>query len=210
MGYDPSKPLVFVHIPRTGGSGLRDVFARQWFRGQYQAGGIADHGATAHHYSTFAEPVRIPPDAQLVTFLRDPLERLAAWYSFVKHTHGGNLIWDGPFTLRTDKDFSVFIRDVPPYWHQSSFLVPGRPLSSYLFVGDFVHVRSGVDVLARLLGKHKVMLPGHIAARNSPKEDLSIYTRGMGKEFARLYPEEVALYREARALACDAEDKANS
>lgn len=97
--YDPNKPLISIHIPKTGGAGLREIL-KSWFsknlflhyfderhnlmpRKHSLAPNICIHG----HFNRkrgFGIEHYYPEANQFITFLRDPFEILISRYFFVK------------------------------------------------------------------------------------------------------------------------------
>ena len=115
--YDPGSPLIFLHVPKTGGTSLREIF-RGWF-----GPGLLEHYAGVHDGSL---PVRhdlsallsagfplaiyghfnrrrgfgvddyYPEVQQFVTVLRDPFERAVSGYYHVVRRHQANPTLPGP------------------------------------------------------------------------------------------------------------------
>jgi hypothetical protein len=109
--YDPSAPLIFLHVPKTAGTSLREIF-RGWF-----GPGLLEHYAGVHDGSL---PVRhdvsalvsagiplaiyghfnrrrgfgvddyYPEVRQFVTVLRDPFERTVSGYCHLVRQHQAN------------------------------------------------------------------------------------------------------------------------
>jgi hypothetical protein len=109
--YDPGSPLIFLHVPKTGGTSLREIF-RGWF-----GTGLLEHYAGAHDGSlpvrhdvsallSASRPVVIyghfnrgrrfgvddyyPEVRQFVTVLRDPFERAVSGYFHIVRRHQAN------------------------------------------------------------------------------------------------------------------------
>jgi hypothetical protein len=104
--YNPKDPLIAIHIPKTGGTSIRDLF-REWF-----GSGLLTHYKskdalpTRHDLSCIQDsniPIAIyghfnqlrnfgitqyyPMVNQFVTILRDPFERAVSRY-FFNRLHG--------------------------------------------------------------------------------------------------------------------------
>lgn len=102
INYDPAKPLIFIHVPKTAGSSVRAVF-EDWFGEglilHYHRGSIPDvidlkarHNAASPvclygHFNAergFGIPGRYDDQRQFMTILRDPLEKVISAYFFVR------------------------------------------------------------------------------------------------------------------------------
>lgn len=112
--YDPARPLVFIHVPKTAGRSVREVF-RGWFRG----------GLVPHYYDERTGTPPVPADlaalhrpgrpvcvfghfnrdrgfgvehsypqaVQFVTILRDPFDQAVSQYYFARSREG---VWQDP------------------------------------------------------------------------------------------------------------------
>ena len=98
--YDPSKPLIFSHIPKTAGSSLREVF-KDWFgdlwhehyRGQgHESAGLPKKVAIrgrplvlfGHFNAALGFGIRdyYPEVEQFLTVMREPFARVVSGYFF--------------------------------------------------------------------------------------------------------------------------------
>jgi len=106
--YDPGSPLIFLHVPKTAGTSLREIF-RGWF-----GPGLLEHYAGVHDGSlplrhdlsglpSAGHPLAIyghfnrrrgfgvddyyPEVRQFVTVLRDPFERAVSGYRHLVRQH---------------------------------------------------------------------------------------------------------------------------
>lgn len=109
MRYDPDQPLIFIHVPKTAGRSVRDVF-QGWFGAglirhyfDEPTGRMPEiHDIDARH--SRAAPVCVyghfnrdrgfgvehsyPRARQFVTILRDPFDMVTSHYYFLRRTAG--------------------------------------------------------------------------------------------------------------------------
>lgn len=108
--YDPSCPLVFIHVPKTAGSSVRRIFT-QWFGERFvphyfdEANGTPPQRSPLFDQHSPELPVCVYghfnrkrgfgvqdnyPDArQFMTVLRDPFEMAISGYYFMRNTGAG-------------------------------------------------------------------------------------------------------------------------
>jgi len=95
----PSYTLVFLHLPKTGGITLREILLRrighrpvlrmdepdlhaQWLRAQPEA--WRARLALVHGHIYYGVHELLPRPCLYMTMLRDPLERVLSYYSFIR------------------------------------------------------------------------------------------------------------------------------
>lgn len=110
---DPKKPIIFMHIPKTAGSTLHQLFHLNYRKEQIYTLGITGaptegsfidrhtasvanfHSLTKQEQSEFKVVLGHMPyglhrafesDAQYITFLRHPISRILSHYNFVKES----------------------------------------------------------------------------------------------------------------------------
>lgn len=108
--YDPSCPLVFIHVPKTAGASVRRVF-KNWFKERFvphyfgEANGTLPQRSPLFDQHTPDSPVCVYghfnqkrgfgvqdnyPDAQqFMTILRDPFEMAISGYYYMRNTGAG-------------------------------------------------------------------------------------------------------------------------
>lgn len=126
--YDFSQPIIFIHIPKTAGTSVLEIF-KQWF----------GNGLLLHYYKeqlcempvhhdifskhSVSQPVVVyghfnrrrsfgvedyyPQAKQFITILRDPLERLISNYFYIKKVAHGWRKYPQPL----DADLGNYVRD---------------------------------------------------------------------------------------------------
>lgn len=187
-GADPA--FAFLHVPKTGGSGLNDLFA-----GMRRAR-LRRPMYLSHHFD-FAAFAELAPGARLILVLRDPLERMAS--GFASRQRMGRPRYNAPWTpgeaaafmayrspeamfraclSDDDHDISMstfalaHIRHVRrgfAHYFGSADAVAARP-ERFALVGDMGDMAGFVDRMADLLGVKRERLarlyaPGHVSAR---------------------------------------------
>jgi hypothetical protein len=124
---DPSEPtLVFLHIPKTGGTSLHhhfaDIFPEQAMcperfsnLNQFSVDELRQWRFFSGHFNA-DEIKRIPGRIFLVTVLRDPIERLLSLYYFWKRQTNEFIDQNGLDYLRITKDGTLldFLRSDHP------------------------------------------------------------------------------------------------
>ena len=179
--YDSTKPLVFVHLPRTGGTSLLEtlrgwlpgkvfVGAEHWQEAQASGGVIWDHWS--RRAGKAAEKM-VGLDAQFVTFLRRPVDRLMSTYAhhrdfdFEQKRDDGRVVKAGRmspaqyfayFGDRLAGDFT----DMMPLARYPEFF------EQFVFVGITERYQESLVALADVLGKPRVAM--HVVNAAKPYE----------------------------------------
>lgn len=203
--------LISVHIPKSGGSSFRDFLQSLYgdgLRCMYTEEETAprlvhevdiDPAATpclhGHFHATafldrFAKP-------NLITWLRDPVERLvSAYYQYIRVPED-NLF---EFNRRLQQEgwgLMKFARE-PEILRLVRWHINGVPLERFLFIGIMEEYDLSLRVFCELLG---VNPPGRISKVNTNparKEDGYALTRAQRRELEGLYDEEIRLYEQCR------------
>lgn len=131
IAYDPSKPLIFIHVPKTAGISVRAVFETWYGEGLFrhyasdQSGmfpKVIDLDEAAKkggpiclfgHFNRlrgFGIPGRYDGVTQFVTILRDPLEQSVSRYFYVRKS-GQN--WKDKSRV-PQGDLETFLREDAP------------------------------------------------------------------------------------------------
>lgn len=129
--YDPSCPLVFIHVPKTAGSSVRRIFT-QWFGERFvphyfdEANGTPPQRSPLFDQHSPELPVCVYghfnrkrgfgvqdnyPDArQFMTVLRDPFEMAISGYYFMRNTGAG---WKDKSNL-PDGELDEYLKTMTP------------------------------------------------------------------------------------------------
>jgi hypothetical protein len=180
--YDPSKPLISLHIPKCAGQSFRGVL-KKWFgdrllfhyfqkrnapppRYPLQAG-ICIHG----HFNT-ARGIGINdyyPHEQLITVIRDPLEIHLSNYFYWKRKARGLQISRGQLNPGDEHDY----RDINEFFlkrpksHLLNYLPSDITPENYreifetrfVWIGSVEQLSSSMEHLARMLGFKPIVVP---------------------------------------------------
>lgn len=185
MAYDPARPLISVHVPKTAGSSFRSIL-ESWFGSRLAyhyphvgndcdevwarasaEGGWCIHG---HFHETGRMSVlrHYPGATQMITFVRDPLEVNLSYLHYVRdrfHNRGVRVASDEELErlLHVDVDEwvasgeSMLIHSLPSGMDEGNY----RDVldATFLHVGVVEAMEESVSRLARLLGKPAMAMP---------------------------------------------------
>jgi hypothetical protein len=185
--YDPLYPLVALHIPKTGGTSIRELL-QEWFPGErlflhYKNG---DHLPVKHellgnccvygHFNGargFGVEDYYPQAEQFMAFFREPFERfLSQWFYVSKHLQRSQ---DSP-DLTEAVDFETWIvkraEEQIRGCNRFSFVwqLPRRPGAEpikemfqkrFIFVGTIEHCVESMSCLATLLKRRPPLMVSH-------------------------------------------------
>lgn len=194
--YNPDLPLVFVHLPRTGGTSLMSTL-RGWFPGrvflgsEHMAEARACAGVVCDHWDRRCgkDAAEIAgPDGQYVTFLREPARRLASIYAHLHDNravvqHGGRTVNVGDLSCT---EYATMFKD-----ELENGFVNFMPSGTYpAFLGEFVAVgftenyQQSLNKLADALRKPKVPMVRLNGARprEIPDEATALYVEAARRE----------------------------
>ena len=210
--YDPDKPLVFIHIPRCGGTSLSAILKGWYGDGFLKHYYLQDEGRmpTRHeerpgtcvygHFNRdrgFGTEDYYPDAVQFATFLRDPLELALSTYFHWKNKRRDIRIRTGKLEPGSYYDFQG-IEDYfrkRPRSPRLRFLPSDLTMENYrqvlderfVFLGIVEEMQRSVDILADTLGKPAATI-GHVnkAPRNEEVDPSAAeaYRRENALEFA--------------------------
>jgi len=102
--YNPGKPMIFCHVPRTGGAALLSYLTgvinpKRLISGHYVDAKAGQLIQTHWDRTAGLDVSKIYPKVdQFMTILRDPFDRIVSWYFYLKN------FWSGHATM-LDKDW---------------------------------------------------------------------------------------------------------
>lgn len=162
--YDPSKPLVFCHVPRTGGNALWNCCFTKWFgeKAYLYASNVDKAGPGSvirdHWDRNFGKGVetQFPAAEQFVTFLRDPVRRVLSWYAHFRDDNTIIYTKGGPYPVCdiTIEQF-VDLRSGEISINMAGCLPTEAhcPIENFVFVGVQERMQKCADRMAAVLGK---------------------------------------------------------
>jgi hypothetical protein len=199
--YDPSQPILHLHVPKSGGTSLREAF-RRWF-GADQVKPVmpwqilqAPHprvwsghfdrlwGKDAAGQDFVCNPPAEIPAGQYVTFVRDPFYQLRSLFDYWRKTAGGTIGFHGKADHRLShyaESLERFVSTCPVHWFMwlPARFEPG--MRDFLFVGIVERYQQCLDALAARLGKPSIQAPHELQVKHSR------LTRGDEAELRRAY-----------------------
>lgn len=163
--YDPSEPLIFIHVPKTAGAAVRQVFMR-WFPGlvlhyfnermgtmparRQLAPGAVVYG----HFNRlrgFGVPDYYPQVRQFITILRDPFEMALSGYFYTRKVAGG---WKGKPALGAIEAIVKaplnMLNHFPVEVTEANYR---EVIDRFLFVGITEQLEESMKRIAAILGK---------------------------------------------------------
>lgn len=212
--YDPTSPLIFIHIPKAAGTSVQQIF-KLWYGDSLHINYFNEHtGALPERLDlnslqSMSQPLVIyghfnklrgfgvedyyPDIRQFITILRDPFEGAISSYYFIKKT-GDN--WKDQ-SLVPKSDLRQFLTNTPPnmlnHFPRTVTKENYRDLIEEFFIeiGVMEQLSDSVRGIANKLGMpFREDLVPHVNATERNQE----YTQELRKEFEQLYPLEVEVY----------------
>lgn len=193
--YDPTQPLISLHIPKTAGTSLTAVL-REWFPDgrlllHYMGDGPPErhdlHGPVCvHGHFNGARGFGIwqyyPQATQFIAFLREPFDRFVSHWLFmhrVRRRAGGFPELDGQPAFETwlharAEEQQAGTNSYSPVWflpRPPGTIALDRMIDEgFVFLGTVEHLPDSIRALAAVLGRPPVDLP-HLNA--APRPDTS-------------------------------------
>lgn len=214
--YNPSKPLISIHIPKTGGVSFRNIL-KQWFGNKLYFhyfdevlkqmpirhelnSGICIHG----HFNSrrqFGVQHYYPEVTQFITFLRDPFEILVSRYYFVKKQEQNNNAYMNGLKLTLPDDVNEYLEaeilkenyhpNILDYFpeHLTFGNYQKHLNENFVFIGVMENYYESIFKLAELLGYSKPTIP-----KENFSERFGQIDYGLRELFNKTHPLESEIY----------------
>jgi hypothetical protein len=203
--YDPGRPLIFIHVPKTGGNSLKQVFLR-WFPGLLlhyyderasrppERRSLGPGDVVYGHFNRlrgFGVQDYYPQVDQFITVLREPFEMAVSNYYFLKRTSRD---WKRPPDVGVLED--IVSRPLNMLNHFPLTVTEANyreVVDSFLYVGVTEAMDRSLQDMARVLGR-ELIAPGHT---NRSERDRDV--RDLRRAFEDNHALEYRVYRRARS-----------
>jgi len=206
--YDPNLPLIAIHIPKTGGTSVQQLYKR-WFGNGFLAhykkadGSLPDKRNLSTIFSEHTSIVvyghfnklrkfgieqYYPEVEQFITIMRDPFERAVSRYFYLKAK-----------SQEAEKDLTDVLMSQIPEWSMLCHFPQDITMDNYKDVIENRFIEIGVvanmdESLRRIAAKlNKRYDPGSLNRLNSSKKDSQIPLE-LREKFIEQHPLEYAVY----------------
>jgi hypothetical protein len=207
--YDPNLPLIAIHVPKTGGSSIRELY-KEWFGtgflAHYRKDGNLPQKRNLSSIHSKKTPVVVyghfnklrnfgieqyyPEVKQFVTILRDPFERAVSRYFYFKKR-----------SIQQDELKDVLLHQIPE-WSIRCHFPHDITMDNYqniienhfIEIGVMEHMEESIQRISKKLDKKYEPLSVkriNICKRNS------IVPYELKEEFIEMHPLEYAVYNYA-------------
>jgi len=227
--YDPSEPLIGLHIPKTGGSSLLAVL-----QGWFPEGRLVQHYRVANglperhaltggtcaygHFNAmrgFGVRDYYPDVRQLFCFVREPFDRVLSMWCYANRRQASG---DERRTLADHPSFEAWLKRmvdqevaktnercmVAHVLGVGSGVIDEVLENEFVFVGTMERFAESVDCLADILGKPRSVL-GHVNKAVRTETDLEKWRPFYEEHFSR----DMELYSAACRINADMLDAFN-
>ncbi len=221
--YDPNKPLISIHIPKSGGQSFKKCL-KKWFKPNfythYPKGGkpseipiypTALHGSPVanmcihgHFNSERGVGVRAQyPDVnQYITLLRDPLEmRISLFFYRQRQFQKGRIFMNGKRVeeIETDLDRFLSAGKSHAFLHFPEKIMPGNfknVIDKYfIHIGILENIQWSVDIMAEKLNKQRIKITHRNSSSRNRQPSASVV-----EEFKKANHLEYAVYEYVKKL----------
>lgn len=184
----PLDPLVFMHIPKTGGHTLRAILtevygdavcpAQNW--GELVKVDVSRYKVFIGHFG-YEDARKAFGDVEFATFLREPNERLLSLYHYLQQTG----------QIDPDASLETYLSEIAPQRYEvdqiAMYLQSDKSLnyvvtraldtlSSFVFVGQFEDFDGEIARLASTLGWSNVPSVPHLNTGDTERQSLDDLT----------------------------------
>jgi len=214
--YDPKKPLIYIHVPKTAGSSVREIF-KGWFKPQFYAhyydeeiqsmlkrqDGLFELAVNSPcviygHFNkkrSFGIEDYYPDIDQFITILRDPYEMTVSRYRYLKRVAPqrlGDYAGFDDFMLNTNMNMlNHFPCDIT--WENYKSVMDNQ----FVEIGITEKLEESLQRISQVLGKT-------IDLENIPRVNVSTNEYHENSEIKQMYKEkfalEYAVYNYAKAM----------
>ncbi len=155
-----SYKFIFIHIPRTGGTSLTDMFCRQ-LPGIHRAG-LQHASAQANQTDIYARP-----DYRIFAFTRNPWARLYSWYQLLRKYNPHQIFTLESFLLDYDATMTRLGHDGSFYFNQLDYLRNQQDELVTDFLGRYESYHHDVNTLMEKLNIPAMQVP-HLNSTQGP------------------------------------------
>lgn len=198
-----TRPVVHLHVPKTGGTSVREVLREKWPRLNFDGQCYSDHFDQRAGHTVEGVTGRAPSEVDLVLFLRDPFEQAWSFYRYWRDIAGAVLTIHGREHVRPPTFDDFLARDLIDWMSYLPGPADSYPdaLDGYAFVGFVESFVDDVRELRRLLGLPSGAQVPHLLSTERSATDLSAdqYMR-LREYYCANHPQWVGVYDYARAL----------
>lgn len=199
---DPTRPVVHIHIPKTGGTTVRSILRARWPRLNEDGQCYSEHFDSTLGFTVESFTGCTLPDVQMVVFLRDPFEQALSFYAYWQSATGVDLTIHGQTHTRPET-LAAFLQANLLDWF--AFL-PGcrsdypEALRQFAFVSLMPYFTHDARRLARWIGLPRTTsIPRLLDTRAFRRQASYDGLRDLRESYIAAHPDECALYE----YACD-------
>lgn len=207
--------LISIHIPKTGGTsfyrtlqeayGAAQVsvsFRRRDYQAALKQGGLSQslpfglkvlHG---HLYYEEVQPLHHKTNARVITWLRDPIDRVASNFSFFKHRllHPAHNPEVAAANAHRKEETLLEYAHLEENRNRMSKFMRGLDPEKYFFIGLLEHFEADYQRLGRLLNWAEIPKLPRLNDNRQFRKKRSAINEGTRRHLQALNAEDMALY----------------